>query len=104
MGQSRTVSTNNDNISLFVSCTQARPRNGRPTSETAPTCSSRRPRQAQTVELEQGDALFFHCRTFHAAGMNLTEEPKLSCVFTYHTGDNRPIPDTRSAQYPSIVL
>lgn len=59
---------------------------------------------ALAVELEPGDALFFHCRLFHAAGMNLTEEVKLSAVFTYHTSDNAPIPDTRSALMPGIPL
>ncbi|MCB1684280.1 MAG: phytanoyl-CoA dioxygenase family protein [Pseudomonadales bacterium] len=60
--------------------------------------------QARTVELEAGDTLFFHCRLFHAAGMNLTDDVKLSAVFTYHTDDNQPIPATRSAQLPSIPL
>ncbi len=60
--------------------------------------------QAQFVELQPGDALFFHCRLFHAAGRNETQSPKLSCVFTYHRASNRPIPDTRSAAYPSIAL
>jgi len=60
--------------------------------------------QARSVELDAGDVLFFHCRLFHAAGMNLIDDIKLSAVFTYHTGDNHPIPGTRSAQLPSIPL
>lgn len=60
--------------------------------------------QARTVELAAGDALLFHCRTFHAAGRNLTDRMKLSCVFTYHAEHNRPLPGTRSAQYASIAL
>jgi phytanoyl-CoA hydroxylase len=60
--------------------------------------------EAVTVELDPGDALFFHCRVFHAAGMNLTEDVKLSAVFTYHTSDNAPIPGTRSALLPGIPL
>ena len=59
---------------------------------------------ACAVPLEPGDALFFHCRLFHAAGMNLTDLVKLSPVFTYHLGDNRPIPETRSAQLPSCPV
>lgn len=59
---------------------------------------------ARTVELAKGDVLFFHCRTFHAAGRNRTGEVKLSCVFTYHAADNPPLEGTRSAQYPSIAL
>lgn len=59
---------------------------------------------AETIELEPGDALFFHCRLFHAAGMNLTERVKQSLVFTYHAADNEPIPETRSALLPGIPL
>ena len=59
---------------------------------------------ARTIELNQGDVLLFHCRSFHAAGRNVTDQAKLSAVFTYHAGDNRPLPGTRSAQYTSIPL
>lgn len=59
---------------------------------------------AVSVELEAGDVVFFDARTFHAAGRNATDEVKLSLVFTYHREDNRPIPGTRSANYPSLRL
>jgi len=59
---------------------------------------------ALPVELSAGDVLLFHCRAFHAAGRNQTTEPKFSLVFTYHSEDNQPIPDTRSALYPGIPL
>jgi phytanoyl-CoA hydroxylase len=60
--------------------------------------------RARTIELDKGDALFFHCRTFHAAGRNLTERVKLSGVFTYHTAGNRPVVDSPSARFASIEL
>jgi len=60
--------------------------------------------RARTVELAKGDVLLFHCRAFHAAGRNLTDRLKLSCVFTYHAADNAPLPGTRSARYASIEL
>ena len=60
--------------------------------------------QAELVALGAGDVLFFHCRLFHAAGRNLTDETKLSPVFTYHEAGNRPIEGTRSAKHPSIAL
>ena len=60
--------------------------------------------QARVIELAPGDALFFHCRAYHAAGRNTTDAVKLSAVFTYHDGGNRPIPGTRSDQYPSIPV
>ena len=60
--------------------------------------------EAQVVELEPGDVLFFHSRLFHAAGRNLTDDTKLSVVFTYHEAGNHPIRDTRSDQFPSVGL
>ena len=60
--------------------------------------------QAQMVSLDAGDVLFFHCRSFHAAGKNDSDEVKLSAAFTYHAAGNRPIPGTRSSQYPSIPI
>jgi len=57
---------------------------------------------AVLVELRAGDVVLFDAQTFHAAGMNRTDGVKLSAVFTYHREDNRPIPGTRSANYPSL--
>jgi phytanoyl-CoA hydroxylase len=56
------------------------------------------------VVLHPGDVLFFHCLTLHAASRNLTTEPKLSVVFTFRGGDNRPLPGSRSAASPELVL
>ncbi len=56
------------------------------------------------VVLEPGDVLFFHCRLFHAAGSNRSARTKFSAVFTYHAADNRPLPGTRSAGVPEIML
>ena len=61
-------------------------------------------RAAREVSLAPGDALFFHCRALHAAGVNRSDAVKLSCVFTYHAADNRPIPGTRSDRYPGLRL
>lgn len=60
--------------------------------------------QAKVVEMAAGDALFFHCRLFHAAGRNLTQQVKISPVFTYHAQSNQPIPETSSDRLPSIAL
>lgn len=54
------------------------------------------------VSLQPGDLVLFHCRTFHAAGANQTDSVKLSMVFTAHAASNRPLPNTRSALYPSL--
>ena len=59
---------------------------------------------AQAANLKTGDVLFFHSRTFHAAGQNNTQNVKTSLVFTYRDADNKPIKNTRSAQYPDIPV
>lgn len=56
------------------------------------------------VELEPGDVLFFHARTFHAASRNATSETKYSVVFTFRGVDNPPLPGTRSAACPELWL
>lgn len=58
----------------------------------------------RAVELEAGDALFFHSRLFHAAGRNASTKVKFSLVFTYRATDNLPIPGSRSAALPEIFL
>jgi phytanoyl-CoA hydroxylase len=55
-------------------------------------------------ELEAGDVVFFHCRTFHAAGQNLSEQVKLSPVFTFYDAENRPLENTKSSHLPGIPL
>ena len=54
--------------------------------------------------LEPGDVLFFHCRTFHAAGRNNTDQTKFSVVFTFRPADNPPRRGTRSALMPELLL
>jgi phytanoyl-CoA hydroxylase len=58
----------------------------------------------RTPVLQAGDAVFFHCRTLHAAGSNGTNETKLSLVFSYHAADNQPLPGTRSASQPAVPV
>ena len=56
------------------------------------------------VVLDPGDVLFFHCLTFHAASRNHTTESKQSVVFTFRSADNLPVPGSRSAQSPELLL
>lgn len=56
------------------------------------------------AELDPGDVLFFHCRLFHAASHNRSARTKFSVVFTYRAMDNLPLPGTRSASLPDIIL
>jgi phytanoyl-CoA hydroxylase len=56
------------------------------------------------VELQPGDALFFHALTLHAASRNYTRETKYSVVFTFRNADNPPKPGSRSAAFPELIL
>ncbi len=60
--------------------------------------------QAIPAHLQAGDTLFFHCRTFHAAGQNETQAVKKSLVYTYHCEHNKAIPETRSANHADIIV
>jgi phytanoyl-CoA hydroxylase len=61
-------------------------------------------KQAVRAELEPGDGLFFHALTFHAASRNHSDATKMSVVFTFRPADNRPLPGTRSASLPELLL
>jgi phytanoyl-CoA hydroxylase len=60
--------------------------------------------QACAVPLKQGDVLLFSSNLFHAAGCNQTTQTKFSMVYTYRAADNPPLPETRSASLPEILL
>jgi phytanoyl-CoA hydroxylase len=60
--------------------------------------------QAVRAELNPGDGLFFHARTFHAASRNHSDATKTSVVFTFRAADNLPLPNSRSASLPELLL
>lgn len=57
-----------------------------------------------SAELHPGDILFFHCRTFHAATRNYTNQPKFSAVYTFRPADNPPVSGSRSAALPELII
>ncbi|WP_153098854.1 phytanoyl-CoA dioxygenase family protein [Paraburkholderia hayleyella] len=59
---------------------------------------------AVSPELHMGDVVFFHCKTLHSAGKNLSDEVKFSLVFTYHGASNAPLPGSRSASLAEVKL
>lgn len=60
--------------------------------------------QAVCAELDAGDVLLFHARILHAASRNFSDQTKFSAVFTFRPGDNHPVPGTRSASLPELLL
>ncbi len=60
--------------------------------------------QGRTVELEQGDVLFFHSGLFHAAGRNTGNAVKHSLVFAYRGESNPPVAGSRSAAAGDVAL
>lgn len=56
------------------------------------------------AELDPGDVLFFHCRTLHAATRNYSSMTKHSVVLTFRAADNPPLPGTRSAASPELLI
>ncbi len=59
---------------------------------------------AVPVELDPGDVLFFHAKTLHSASRNYSIQTKYSAVFTFRAADNLPLPGTRSAELPELML
>lgn len=55
-------------------------------------------------DLKKGDIVLFHAKILHAASENKTFEPKISFVYTVRALANRPIANTRSAQYKEFIL
>lgn len=59
---------------------------------------------ARAVTMEPGDVLLFSAHCFHAAGKNVTQNPKFSLVFTYHAETTRAIANTRSSALTPISI
>ena len=53
--------------------------------------------------LSKGDIVLFHCKTLHHASKNVTDNAKISFVYTVRAQNNKPLENTRS-DYKEIVL
>lgn len=56
------------------------------------------------AQLSAGDVLFFHANCFHSATRNYTDRTKYSAVFTFRNLNNQPLPGSRSAELPELLL
>lgn len=55
------------------------------------------------INLSKGDVVLFHCKTLHHASKNITNDPKISFVYTVKGFHNKPIKNTRS-DFDEIIL
>lgn len=54
------------------------------------------------VELEPGDALFFHCNILHRSEMNTSEYARWSLISAYNLASNKPIKDENPSCYTPL--
>ena len=54
--------------------------------------------------LHKGDVVLFHCKLLHRANKNMTDEPKISFVYTVKGASNKAIEGTRSSEYEEVPL
>ncbi len=53
--------------------------------------------------LSKGDIVLFHCKTLHHANKNISNEAKISFVYTVRAKKNKPLKNTRS-DFKEIIL
>jgi ectoine hydroxylase-related dioxygenase (phytanoyl-CoA dioxygenase family) len=51
------------------------------------------------VEMNAGDALFFHCNTLHRSDQNRSAEPRWAFICCYNTRHNDPYKESRHPRY-----
>jgi ectoine hydroxylase-related dioxygenase (phytanoyl-CoA dioxygenase family) len=51
------------------------------------------------VEMNPGDALFFHCNTLHRSDQNRSGEPRWAFICCYNTRHNNPYKESRHPRY-----
>lgn len=54
------------------------------------------------VEMEPGDALFFHCNLLHRSDQNRSEEPRWSLICCYNAARNDPYKDSHHPRYTRL--
>jgi len=54
--------------------------------------------------LQKGDVVLFHCKLLHRANKNMTDEAKISFVYTVKGCSNKALEGTRSTAYEEVEL
>ncbi|MDD5405504.1 MAG: phytanoyl-CoA dioxygenase family protein [Sulfurovaceae bacterium] len=57
-----------------------------------------------SYNLHKGDVVLFHCSLLHRANKNDTDTPKISFVYTVKGMSTSALANTRSSEYPEIIL
>lgn len=55
------------------------------------------------TNLKKGDVVLFHCKTLHHANKNISNEAKISFVYTVRAASNKPTKNTRS-DFIEVIL
>jgi len=56
------------------------------------------------VEMEPGDALFFHCNLLHRSDQNRSEHPRWSMICCYNAARNDPYKDSHHPRYTPLKV
>lgn len=56
------------------------------------------------VEMEPGDAIFFHGNLLHCSDQNTSPDPRWSLICCYNTKQNDPYKDSRHPHYSQLEL
>jgi ectoine hydroxylase-related dioxygenase (phytanoyl-CoA dioxygenase family) len=55
------------------------------------------------VEMEPGDALFFHCNLLHRSDQNRSEKPRWSMICCYNAARNDPYKESHHPRYTPLA-
>ncbi|MES2221157.1 MAG: phytanoyl-CoA dioxygenase family protein [Acidobacteriota bacterium] len=55
------------------------------------------------VEMEPGDALFFHCNLLHRSDQNRSDNPRWSMICCYNAARNNPYKESQHPRYTPLV-
>ena len=55
------------------------------------------------VEMEPGDAVFFHCNTLHRSDQNRSQHPRWSMICSYNAARNDPFRESHHPRYTPLV-
>lgn len=58
----------------------------------------------RAIEMNPGDALFFHCNLLHRSDRNRSDEPRLSCIACYNTRRNDPIREHHHPRFTPLEI